>query len=123
MRKRELEMRSEVVRKTFHQTNCHSKSKRLGPEELALGEALDRELTQSQYDIHRQRQRMYKEMKEKRDKLLKDTEHRLHKFRSKFREDSVFDRQKLAAPENKSITINIKTKSIDEFIQKNTSAA
>uniref|UniRef100_A0A914PHY3 Uncharacterized protein n=1 Tax=Panagrolaimus davidi TaxID=227884 RepID=A0A914PHY3_9BILA len=65
---------------------------------------------------------MYKEMKEKRDKLLRDTEHRLHKFRSKFKEDSVFDRQKLAAPENKSITINIKTKSIEEYIERNKSS-
>uniref|UniRef100_A0AC35GPA7 Uncharacterized protein n=1 Tax=Panagrolaimus sp. PS1159 TaxID=55785 RepID=A0AC35GPA7_9BILA len=122
LKKRELEMRSEVVGKTFRQTNGHSKTKLLGPEELALSEALDRELTQTQFNIHRQRQRMYKEMKEKRDKLLRDTEHRLHKFRSKFKEDSVFDRQKLAAPENKSITINIKTKSIEEYIERNKSS-
>lgn len=89
----------------------------LAPEDIALAEAIEGELTQSQYDIHRQRQRMYKEMKERREKLLKDTEHRLQKFRSKFKEDPVFDRQKLAAPEYKSITINIKTKSIDEIIE------
>ena len=59
-------------------------------------------------------------MRERRDKLLRETEHRLQKFRSKFKEDSVFDRQKLAAPEQKkSITINIKTKTIEEIRAKN----
>lgn len=135
MKKRELAMRSQVrsdstgdtviyifqvVKKTFDQGNEVPQTKKISVEELALADAINRDLTKTQYDIHRQRQRMYKECQDRRDQLLRETEHRLQKFRSKFKDDSVFDRQKIVSKsDTKSITINIKTKSIDEYIEKN----
>uniref|UniRef100_A0AC34R8Y8 Uncharacterized protein n=1 Tax=Panagrolaimus sp. JU765 TaxID=591449 RepID=A0AC34R8Y8_9BILA len=95
LKKMELELRSGVAKKP-----------------------MKNELTVPTLTPHQKRRKMLKEMKSRRTKLLKYIDGKLQRYRSKFKEDPVFDRQKLAAPEpQKQISINIKTKNLDEIVK------
>uniref|UniRef100_A0A7E4UQ40 A-kinase anchor protein 17A n=1 Tax=Panagrellus redivivus TaxID=6233 RepID=A0A7E4UQ40_PANRE len=109
MKKREAEIRAEVAKRKF---NPNPSSKSDENDQLPIADNIKSDLTApTPYDAHQRRKQMLRDCRSRRRKLLKEVGARLQRYRTKFKEEPIFDRLKLAPPEalKKSININIKT--------------
>lgn len=117
IKNKEIEMRSSIAKKRFDTTTSKQSSSKWKP--IGVAETITEELTYiSSTTAHEDRKRIHREYQNRRKKLLRQIDTRLEKFRSKFKEDPYFDRQKIETQETKQIPIVIKTKCIEELIMK-----